>query len=80
MIVATHRSTNLHVANHNQPLNGGLTMTNPDIQRSQHLLKRLKEEIEFLESLAHQIQFQISQVKLSHIEVFLSVRAIQNSD
>ena len=80
MIVATHRCRNLHVANHNQPFEGGLTMTNPDIQRSQHLLKRLKEEIEFLESLSHQTQFQISQVKLTHVEVYLSVRATKNSD
>ena len=44
-----------HVANHNQPLYGGLTMTTPDIQKSQHLLKHLKDEMSFLSSLMAQL-------------------------
>ena len=44
-----------YVANHNQPLYGGLIMTTPDIQKTQHLLKHLKDEMSFLSSLMAQL-------------------------
>lgn len=51
---ATHRCYGLHVANHKQPLYGGLIMTDLDIQKSKHLLKSLKEQMSFLSSLMAQ--------------------------
>lgn len=45
----------LHVANQNQPLTGGLIMTDPDIQKSKHFLKSLNEDMVFMSSLVSQI-------------------------
>lgn len=53
------------VANHNQPLIGGLIMTDPDIQKSHHLLKRLDEEMNFLSSLVAQALFISSNLKIT---------------
>jgi intein-encoded DNA endonuclease-like protein len=53
----------LHAANHNQPLLGGLIMTDPNIAISKHLLKRLEEEINFLNSLMAQVLAVTSNLK-----------------
>ena len=47
----------LHAAHHNQTLHGGLIMTDPRIQNSQQLLKSLKKDMLFLNSLMAQINF-----------------------
>ncbi len=53
----------LHAANHNQILKGDLIMTDPNIAISQHLLKRLEEEIHFLSSLMSQVLIVSSNLK-----------------
>jgi hypothetical protein len=44
----------LYAAHHNQPFNGGLIMTDLDIQKSRYLLKSLEEEMRILRDLMDQ--------------------------
>ena len=52
------------VTNHNQPW-WRLIMTYPDIHKSQHLLKRLEEDMTFLSSLVSQALFVSTNVKMT---------------
>ena len=66
---ATYRCSGLHVANHNQPFNGGLTMTDRNIATSQHLLKRLEEQKTSLRNLMSQVQIVASNLNGTWIAI-----------
>ncbi len=60
-------SKHLHAANHNDLK--GVIMADHDIQKSQHLLKRLNEEIIFLSSLMAQAQIVSSNLQGTWIAI-----------